>query len=149
MNQQAAFPTNSFRSAFTAQIQMIEALCRRSLEQVRLLEEVLGGNPITISSYNRGKRQIFAGIAAGLSLLLSGYNTYELSQISSEVSDLRANQHHLLKAVKGLALAMNQIQKQSSEIANKMNSIGRQVNIITFETRLLHIGQLSLGVTLL
>lgn len=114
--QQAKFPSGSFRSAYTAQVQMTESLCRRSVEQVRLLEEILGGDPITISSYNRGRRHIFAGVAAGLSLFLSGYNTYELLQISSELSEVKSNQQHLLKALKGLASEMDQMQKQSTKI---------------------------------
>ena len=75
-------PSDTFKIQYRSILGLLNRLCAQSLENSQLLDEVLGGQPITVAS-NRGKRQALVAIAAGLSLLFSGYNTYELQRISS------------------------------------------------------------------
>lgn len=83
--EKVKIPSKMYTLTYQAQLEMLNRFCTQSLENSQQLDEILGGQPITVSS-NRGKRQILTTIVAGLSLLLSGYNSYELQQISREVT---------------------------------------------------------------
>ena len=81
-SEQQKFPSDSFRIQFTAVLGLLNRLCAQSLQNTQLLDEILGGQPITVASNQ--EQQPLTAIAAGFSLLFSGYNTYELQRISSE-----------------------------------------------------------------
>lgn len=120
---------------------LLNRLCSQSLENSQLLDEILGGQPITVAS-NRGKRQALVAIAAGLSLLFSGYNTYELQQISSEVDQINSNQHHLVKAVEGLTGVIKRIEEQQQRVRIELLSISYKIRLRNFEMELIQLGQL-------
>ena len=132
-DQKENTPSPMFTMTYRFQLAMLNRFCTQNLESTQLLDEVLGGQPINVRE-NRGKRQILTTIAAGLSLLLSGYNTYELQRISSEVDRVEENQRHLVKAVEGLTRVVGRIQKQQQRMSLKFRSIAYKTRLRDFET---------------
>lgn len=124
----AAIALRGFQVTYSANINMMDRMCTQSLDNTKLLEEILGGEPITIAkNQGRKKRQNLTTTAAGLSHLLSGYNTYELQQISSEVSKMNSNQYHLGKAVEGLNNVITRIQSRQSKMSLGRRSLANKI----------------------
>ena len=138
--QKDNIPSPMFTMTYRSQLAMLNRFCTQSLESTQLLDEVLGGQPINVRG-NRGKRHILTTIAAGLSLLLSGYNTYELQRISSEVDRIEENQHHLVKAVEGLTRVVGRIQSQQQRMSLELRSIAYKTRLRDLETELINLAQ--------
>ena len=133
-----------FTVTYRAQLAMLNRYCVQSLEATQLMDEVLGGQPINVRG-NRGKRQVLTTIAAGVSLLLSGYNTYELQRISSEVSTVQENQHHLVKAVQGLTQLVKRIDNQQKRMRLDIRSLAFKSQLRDFEGELINLAQTSVS----
>lgn len=127
----AKYPSVTYKLTINGMHSKVIAACSEATAEYELMMSIVYAEPISVT-HARNTR----GILDAISLIWSGYNSYQIRELSSEAAELRNNQKHLLVALQGVTEATRNMQKQVTEIGTVFDQMKAINEVRHFELKI-------------
>ena len=121
------YPTDEFEMVTVRHVQLLKENCDWANETYRLVERYLYVQPLTVTNHQRNKNKRFIGEFA---LLLSGFDFYEVRELSSEMSQVWQNEGHITAVVDGMTKIKDRIQETLGEIDDYIIKLKEDLDLL-------------------